>query len=349
VVSAAALDRLLAALVIAQVVTGLVTLRSGSEPSAWLFAVHGMLAGALAVAIGLKLWRAVPHAIAARRWGPLALSTLLGIAAGVALTGGYLWVVLGRVVWVGPWTLLTIHVLAALVLVPIAIAHLLPRRWRVLRIPARPRRSPADGVDVRPAQREVGPALSRRTVLITGAMAGVGVVGWMGANLVETLVGGARRFTGSRFLPEGGIPPPTTFYGEPVPAIDAAGWQLRVHGRVDRELALTADALRALGDVEREAILDCTSGWALRTTWRGTPLAAVLDAAELPPHARAVVVRSATGWATMLPLDEARGALLATQVAGQPLPTGNGAPCRLVVPDRRGLDWVKWVVEVEVA
>ena len=37
-------------------------------------------------------------------------------------------------------------------------------------------------------------------------------------------------------------------------------------------------------------------------------------------------------------------ALLVTE-----LPHANGAPCRLVAPDRRGLEWVKWVTEVEVA
>jgi DMSO/TMAO reductase YedYZ molybdopterin-dependent catalytic subunit len=50
-----------------------------------------------------------------------------------------------------------------------------------------------------------------------------------------------------------------------------------------------------------------------------------------------------------LPLEEASRALLATGVAGQPLPLANGAPCRLVAPDRRGLEWVKWVTRVEVA
>jgi DMSO/TMAO reductase YedYZ molybdopterin-dependent catalytic subunit len=53
----------------------------------------------------------------------------------------------------------------------------------------------------------------------------------------------------------------------------------------------------------------------------------------------------------MVALDrrEVDGALLATGVAGRDLPTANGAPCRLVVPTRRGLDWIKWVAEVEVA
>ena len=58
-----------------------------------------------------------------------------------------------------------------------------------------------------------------------------------------------------------------------------------------------------------------------------------------------MLVKSVTGWSTELPMDEARSAFLATGVGGIDLPAGNGGPCRLVVPDRRGLDWVKWVTE----
>jgi len=61
-----------------------------------------------------------------------------------------------------------------------------------------------------------------------------------------------------------------------------------------------------------------------------------------------VLVKSATGWTASLGLAEAADCLLATAVAGVPLPLGNGFPVRLVVPGRRGLDWVKWVTEVEV-
>jgi DMSO/TMAO reductase YedYZ molybdopterin-dependent catalytic subunit len=93
------------------------------------------------------------------------------------------------------------------------------------------------------------------------------------------------------------------------------------------------------------AVLDCTSGWALETTWRGVPLSSVLDV----PDSGSVRVRSITGWSTVLTAPEARDALLATGVAGGPLPVDNGAPCRLVVPGRRGLDWVKWVDEVSLA
>jgi DMSO/TMAO reductase YedYZ molybdopterin-dependent catalytic subunit len=87
----------------------------------------------------------------------------------------------------------------------------------------------------------------------------------------------------------------------------------------------------------------------LRTEWSGVALGAVLDAAAVDPRARLVTVRSITGWYARLPLSEARAAMLATGVAGRPLADGNGAPCRLVAPDRRGLEWVKWVTRIEVA
>ena len=41
-------------------------------------------------------------------------------------------------------------------------------------------------------------------------------------------------------------------------------------------------------------------------------------------------------------------ALLATHAGGDPLSHGHGRPLRLVAPDRRGFQWVKWVESVEV-
>lgn len=55
--STAALDRLLAVLVTLQLATGLLSLRAGSPPTAALFVVHGLLGGALLVAVAIKLWR----------------------------------------------------------------------------------------------------------------------------------------------------------------------------------------------------------------------------------------------------------------------------------------------------
>ena len=231
--------------------------------------------------------------------------------------------------------MLTLHAWIGLLLVPLVVVHLLPRRWRLLR----------------PGRRTVQHAttrLSRRSVLAGAGLAAIGATAFGLANAADRWRGGERRFTGSRMLPSGGIPPVTTFFGEPTPSIDQGAWIVRLDGLVATPGAWTLTDLRGLGEVDLTAILDCTSGWALETGWRGIPLAAVLAAARPSATAREVAIRSVTGWSTTLPIAEARQCILATGVAGQPLPAGNGAPIRLVVPDRRGLDWVKWVDRIEV-
>ena len=331
--SSAALDRLLAALLLVQLASGLLTLRAGIPATAPLFWLHGLIGGALLVAAAEKLRRSIGPALRRRRWRRFALGALLTGLVAAALAGGFAWVASGRIWSIGPWTILTLHVWAALAIVPIVAFHLLPHRWRILR----PR--PTRGRN----------RISRRTALAAGGMIALGAVAWGGANLLDLALGGSRRFTGSRYLPEGGIPPPTTFYGEGTPMIDAAAWRLRVTGRVARELSLELAALERLGSERRDATLDCTSGWAMTTTWRGTPLAAVLDAAGVDRSALRVIVHSVTGWNVTLDPEQIDGALLATHVSGAELPAGNGAPCRLVVPTRRGLDWIKWVDSIEVA
>ena len=330
--SSAALDRLLGFLLAVQLASGLLTLRAGVPATAPLFWLHGLIGGALVVAAGEKLRRSIGPAIRRRRWRRLALGSVLTLLVAAALAGGFTWVASGRILSIGPWTILTLHVWAALAIVPIVLIHLLPRRWRILR----PR--PGPGL----------PRISRRTLLGAGAMTALGAVAWGGANLLDVARGGVRRFTGSRWLPSGGIPPPTTFFGEGTPAIDPAAWRLRVNGRVARELDLDLAGLQRLGVEDRDATLDCTSGWAMTTTWHGTPLTSVLDAAGVHRNAPRVTVRSITGWSASLNRDEVQGSLLATHVSGAELPAANGAPCRLVVPTRRGLDWIKWVEEIRV-
>ncbi|HSM38191.1 MAG TPA: hypothetical protein VK838_02580, partial [Candidatus Limnocylindrales bacterium] len=137
------LDRLLALLLAAQLATGLLSLRAGAPYTAPLFVAHSMLAGALLGAVILKLARSVPKAIRARRWAALTLGLLLGSAALAALAGGFAWVASGRILSLGPFSVLTLHVLAALVLVPILVVHLSPARWRRIPLPRRQQGRPA--------------------------------------------------------------------------------------------------------------------------------------------------------------------------------------------------------------
>jgi hypothetical protein len=332
----ATLDRVLAGLVLAMAATGLLTLRAGTPDTGWLYSLHGILAGALAAATVLKLRRSLPKAVEHGRWRRLLVAGIVSLGTTAALTGGFLWVASGEILSIGSWTILTLHAWVGLALVPLLVVHLVPRRWRLLR--------PGP---LAPPSRPDRPLLSRRSMLAAGglAVAGLAVVGL--TNAIDLARGGVRRFTGSRWLPAGGIPPPTTFYGEGPPPIDPAAWRLRVIDPDGIERAFGRAELETLGVVERSVVLDCTSGWAIDTTWRGVPLTAVLprDAASMAP----LRVESATGWSTVLTADEIAAALLATGVAGVDLPLGNGAPCRLVVPSRRGVDWVKWVTLIRPA
>ena len=332
--TSASLDRLLAVLVVLMATTGLLTLRAGRPDDGWLFVTHGLGAGVLAAAVVLKLRRSVPRAVGGRRWWRLGLGLTISGGIIASLVAGYLWVALGQIVWldvagVVRWTLLTVHAWVGLVLVPLVVIHLLPRRWRLLR--------PAAGSIDRARSR----LLTRRSVLLGGGLLGA-AVGLRGiADGVEVVGGGRRRFTGSRWLPPGGIPPATTFFGEPAPSIEPAAWRLRVG-----QSAFSLDDLRALGEDSQTAVLDCTSGWALETDWQGVSLATVLGAAGFPAGSD-VLVRSATGWAAQIAPDERDACLLAWGCAGAPLPAANGAPLRLVAPGHRGLDWVKWVADIE--
>jgi hypothetical protein len=333
--SAAAVDRLLAALVAALVATGLLTLRAGTPPSGWLFVLHGLLGGALLVALAVKLGRSVPRALNGRRWGRLSLSLLLAGGALAAVLGGFAWAAAGNPIGLGPWTLITLHAAVGLALLPVLAVHLWPRRWALLR--------PGPGT-----RGAVARLISRRTFLAGGGLVLGSLAIWGSVQLVDRLRGGTRRFTGSRWLAPGGIPPPTTFFGEPVPSIDPTAWRLTVDGRVKRPRAYGLADLSALGEKDLAAVLDCTGGWAMETSWSGVPLSRLLELAGPTPGAARVEIRSVTGWGAVLPLEEARRAFLATGVAGGPLPLANGAPCRLVAPERRGLDWVKWVEAIEV-
>ncbi|MFL5756773.1 MAG: molybdopterin-dependent oxidoreductase [Chloroflexota bacterium] len=338
--SSAALDRLLAVLLAALAITGIVSLWFGSPDGTWLFVVHALLAGTLATAVVLKLRRSLPRAIGARRWRPLVIAALVTVVSIASLAAGYAWAAAGAPIWVGvgpigSWTLLTLHAWLGIVLLPVVVVHLLPRRWRLLR----------PGRDA--MRRSTGKLLSRRALLAGGGLAVASIGAYGTAAIVDRLRGGDRRFTGSRTLTDGGIPISTTFFGEPAPSIDPAAWRLTVRGGTTAG-EFTLDELRAMEPAESTAVLDCTSGWALSTTWRGVPISTVLAAAGIGT-VRRVEVRSLTGWSTSLDASELDRCLLAWSVAGQPLPLANGAPIRLVAPDRRGLEWVKWVGEIRAA
>src|SRR5215207_6525759 len=105
--SSAVLDRLLGILLLVQLASGLLTLRSGVPVTAPLFWLHGLVGGLLLVAAAEKVRRSIGPAIRSRRWRRLLLGALLSLLAAAALAGGFAWVASGRTWSIGPWTILT--------------------------------------------------------------------------------------------------------------------------------------------------------------------------------------------------------------------------------------------------
>jgi sulfite oxidase len=189
--------------------------------------------------------------------------------------------------------------------------------------------------------------------------------------------------TGLAALAEGPLTATDAFYVRghgAVPEIDPAGWRLRVHGLVERELDLSLTTLReAFRERTMTATLQCAgnrragliairdipgeapwgAGATGTATWTGVALADVLALAAPLREATDVgfdgcdvcaEAKPAQRFGGSIPLDKAcrREVLLAWAMNGAPLPPVHGAPLRVVVPGYIGARSVKWLERIEV-
>jgi sulfane dehydrogenase subunit SoxC len=160
-----------------------------------------------------------------------------------------------------------------------------------------------------------------------------------------------------------------------IPVVDAAGWRLTLGGHVAQRLSLSLDDLRARPAVELTATMECAGNgraaltprplsqpWLLEAVgtarWRGAPLAALLEEAQLLEDAVDIVFTgldrgfekgTEQSYQRALSVDDALGgeALLAYEMNGAPLLPQHGFPLRLVMPGWYGMTNVKWLTSVE--
>lgn len=326
------LDWSLAASVVLILGTGLYSLVVGRPVGAWVFDIHAIAGIALVVLLTFKLRRVAPRVTPDRLTGPRVLSLALATVTAAALATG-LWWVLGGAISIGPWGLLNLHIGVGLLVPVVLLLHLRHRFHDPRNVPSR----------------------DRRTALQFAGVMGVAAVAWRGQRAVNEVLdtaGADRRFTGSREegSDDGNAFPATSWMADDPDPVDPDDWTLTVSGRVGNPATFGVDDLVTDPEraTERRALLDCTSGWYSEHDWQGVAVGDLLDTADPDDAAEWVQFRSVTGYRWSLPIEEAEDALLATHVDGDPLTHPHGAPMRLVAPDRRGFQWVKWVEEVRI-
>jgi DMSO/TMAO reductase YedYZ molybdopterin-dependent catalytic subunit len=137
---------------------------------------------------------------------------------------------------------------------------------------------------------------------------------------------------------------------------DFADWRLIVEGSVNRPLALSLDALRAMPSRTQITRHDCVEGWSAIGQWTGIPLGHVLKQAQLATEARFIVLycadeleRNDGGYDESIDLVDAfhPQTLLAYELNGRPLPVQNGAPLRLRVERQLGYKQAKYLMRIE--
>ena len=315
---------LLLALVLAQVLGGLLGWALPVDAAAPLYPLHRALGIALLLLLGWKQAIALPslrRRLGRKPWdrsvvwgGVAAISLILTLLTGMAWT---LNLISFDQLW--GYSSMNVHVALGIGLLPFVGWHMLLRR----------------------RQNAVGaPVLSRRSVLRFGGLGLATLVGWQA---VERLAPAVRLTTGSKQSASfsGNAYPAEIWLFDNVPTLHAATWRLAVGARDVTYAELTRYPPRQV-----QAVLDCTGGWWSEQVWSGVSMRDVLATTDLDGS---LAVTSVTGHRIVLPRSELDNALLATHVGGEPLAPTHGFPVRLVVPGRRGYHWVKWVASIERA
>jgi DMSO/TMAO reductase YedYZ molybdopterin-dependent catalytic subunit len=139
-----------------------------------------------------------------------------------------------------------------------------------------------------------------------------------------------------------------------VPAARSADYRLTVAGRVATPLSLSREELLALPQHTADLPIVCVEGWSAGGAWTGVRVRDLIALAGADPDNATAEVRSlqqrSAYRTSQLNEQHVRDGdtLLALAVNGEPLHIDHGYPCRLVAPNRPGVQQTKWVTHLEV-
>ncbi|MET8013344.1 molybdopterin-dependent oxidoreductase [Streptomyces sp. NPDC005271] len=137
-----------------------------------------------------------------------------------------------------------------------------------------------------------------------------------------------------------------------VPHKDATTYRLTVDGLVDKPTTYHLADLRALPQHRLVRDVQCVTGWRVPgTPFEGVRLSTLLDAAGVPPQAKAVRFSCFDGaYTESLTLDQARrpDVLIALRMRDKPLGHSHGGPVRLYVAPMYFYKSAKWLSGITV-
>ena len=140
-----------------------------------------------------------------------------------------------------------------------------------------------------------------------------------------------------------------------VPSIDIDEWSLKISGLVKNPQVLDYKDILLMPQVSVYATLETISnpiGGSLigNAIWTGVPLKYILEEAVMDSSAYKVIFYCEDGYSTAITIEEAlkEDVIIAYNMNGRALAGEHGFPARVVIPEKYGMKWAKWINEIEV-
>lgn len=204
---------------------------------------------------------------------------------------------------------------------------------------------------------KVNPKISRRSFLAAagGTIVSIGLPGtfMILSDAKQSALAADTRPDGRPRLPPGqmAVEKIRNMGGTPGTAT-VENWRLRIHGEVEKPTVLSFQDLLGLDQVNITCDVHCVTGWTLLDSqWSGVRLATLMDTVKPKKDGGFIIFEAAKGYTSNVPISDAQkeNVILAHSFFGEKLPLANGAPVRVVVPDRYFYKSAKWLEGIKVS
>jgi DMSO/TMAO reductase YedYZ molybdopterin-dependent catalytic subunit len=140
-----------------------------------------------------------------------------------------------------------------------------------------------------------------------------------------------------------------------IPEIDTDQWNLKIGGLVENPLVLSYSDILDMPQSSVFATLETISNpkggtFIGNAVWTGVPFDNILERVVPEENALEVVFYCEDGYSTSLTMEEVlkEGVMLAYKMNGKTLAAEHGYPVRMVVPEKYGMKWPKWINTIEL-